>query len=127
MNTLGKTITQSFYTTESGFHDIETAWKAAIATGFKPTTHDLLSYAILRGKDWTKGFSAITNSTKLANGRQAFDTGHSSLNYLLRRGPSTFFTDFLVKDICEILNNLLPPIRVWISGELIAYKEIVNV
>jgi len=31
-------------------------------------------YAMLRGKDWTKGFTPVTNPNKLANGRKPNDT-----------------------------------------------------
>ncbi len=65
MNTLGKAITSQFYVNpESGYQDIKAAWKEIK----NPTAYEHYIYALLRGKDWRKGLTPLTNPTKIANG-----------------------------------------------------------
>lgn len=107
MNTLGKSTTKNFFKTESGYSDMVALWKQQIANGFQPTTYDLLCYAILRGKDYRKGFTPITNEVKLANG--AMSVAHypffSAVRKLGNRLPE-YFQPLLIDNLD--LRNLLP-------------------
>lgn len=59
MNTLSKTITTQFYKDANGFKDFEAAWKKVVNSElkYKLKVEDFTVYAILRGKDWRKGFA----------------------------------------------------------------------
>lgn len=71
MKTLGKQITKQFFNTETGYADLVKFWSQKIQEGYKPSTVEFTAYAILRGKDYTKGFTPITNQVKLDNGQRA--------------------------------------------------------
>jgi len=85
MNTLSKKITPLFYREEhrsSAFEAIQSHWKSLQDNPEISLTleHHIL-YAILRGKDWRKCFTPITNTVKLSNGMVA----DQSLNHALWR------------------------------------------
>lgn len=69
MQTLGKQITQNFFLNEDGFTQLQERWSEAVQS--KDTTltsqHHLL-YQVLRGKNWQKGFTEITNANKIKAG-----------------------------------------------------------
>jgi len=59
MKTLNRTITSSFFNSPDGFTQLKERWSELVNSEAK---HDLtaahhLAYAVLRGKDWTKGFT----------------------------------------------------------------------
>jgi len=63
MDTLSKTDTSAFITPVQRMALID-GWTELSG----PTAAMTMAYAILRGKDWRKGFTTITNPTKLENG-----------------------------------------------------------
>ena len=71
MKTLNRSITQNFFADENGYSALQVRWadyvtKKGLDTPLNASHH--LLYAVLRGKDWTKGFTKITNKVKLDNG-----------------------------------------------------------
>lgn len=72
-STLGKSQTRPFFLSDTGYADLEARWRSLLsdpdACPLRREHHAL--YAILRGKDWVRGFTPITNSVKLANGQAA--------------------------------------------------------
>ena len=66
MRTLNRKVTQHFFLYPSrGFQDLEARWKDICNNNIEELTpeHHLL-YAILRGKDYTKGYAEVTNLNK---------------------------------------------------------------
>jgi hypothetical protein len=121
MNTLGKTITTKFYKSTTGFQDIEKFWRAQIANGFKPTAYDMLSYATIRGKNYRKGFTPITNQVKLDNGQDpkgALKKAHFWIRY---KGPSPIFSEYLVDNIKEIIISHLEATTAETSYKVLEY------
>lgn len=66
MDTLSKIDTSAFITPEQRLQLIA-GWPTLAVTNATM----IMVYAVLRGRDWRRGFTAITNKTKLENG--AFD------------------------------------------------------
>ena len=60
MNTLNKTITSSFFTSPEGYTELQHRWSKIVNSEkkYKLTPAHYLVYAVLRGKDWRKGFTA---------------------------------------------------------------------
>lgn len=90
MNTLGKAITQRFFKNESGFdllqNDWARNWQNKEWRDSLTPTHFFL-YAALRGKDWRKGFTPITNDVKLSNGQrpmQVVEQIYSDLEFIAK-------------------------------------------
>lgn len=127
MNTLGKQTTKRFYKTETGFEAIQQAWRQLLETGYQPSTYDLLSYAILRGKDYRKGFTPITNEIKLANGQVVLGSLRNSLAKIRRCGASPIFNEFIIEETHSILKTILPSVGWNLSSLDTAYLETVNV
>lgn len=82
MNTLPKALTGRFFTDPALFEALEARWSdlcRAASDRSAPedqrprltATHQAL-YAALRGKDYRKGFTPITNAVRLANGQDPF-------------------------------------------------------
>lgn len=108
MNTLNFTITSQFYIDpDNGFNDITKFWKEQIANGHNPTSSELLSYAILRGKDYRKGFTKVTNSRKLENGMYEY-LGFRHAAGHLRKGFAEIFQPFINSDANNLLKKILP-------------------
>lgn len=82
--TLGRSITANFFARESGFSDIASAWRAHLADGNAVGCEHIALYAILRGKDWTKGFTPVTNPRKLSGGLSADGTKLWALGRITR-------------------------------------------
>ena len=69
VNTLSKQQTACFFAQpDLGYASLQAHWSALVAARTPLSAADHLLYLALRGKDWRKGFSPITNATKLANG-----------------------------------------------------------
>lgn len=69
MNTLSKQITAALTGGEEGYNTVVRDWKRVVAEGkIKLRPEHYLLYAILRGKDYRKAFTPVTNKTKLENG-----------------------------------------------------------
>lgn len=71
MNTLSRKVTATFFTNADGYSALVTHWSALMqdtdARKRVTAAHHLL-YQALRGKNWQKGFTDVTNPVKLANG-----------------------------------------------------------
>ena len=108
-NTLNKTITSQFYIDpDNGFNEITKFWKEQIAQGYKPSSYELLSYAILRGKDYRKGFSKVTNQRKLDNGMYEYLGFRKAIGDFYNRKFAPIFDKFINKDANQILKKILP-------------------
>lgn len=76
MYTLNKDITRTFFQTTEGYEALEARWSQLLeqdkqlANKQLSSTHHLL-YAALRGKNWHKSYTPITNAVKIANGQDA--------------------------------------------------------
>lgn len=86
---------KAVFTDKEHYLKFRETWKQLINSEEK---HNLsaryhLLYAILRNKDWRKGFTSATNKNKLANGRTPDDTLIStlrSLNWLIDVANGSF-------------------------------------
>lgn len=94
MNTLNKKITKLFFHEEirhDCYNEVRRVW-AELQKNRKEyplsLKHHIL-YAILRGKDWRKAFTPISNKVKLANGAGANTSLKNSL-YQLQTHLNTF-------------------------------------
>lgn len=70
MNTLPRAITAQILTDPNLYYSIRQRWSEFVRS---PRKHELkaahyLLYAALRGKDWRKGFTCVSNQRKLDNG-----------------------------------------------------------
>ncbi|WP_309714540.1 hypothetical protein [Armatimonas sp.] len=112
MNTLGKSITERFFQEPStGYASLQAHWSALVAARTPLSAADHLLYQALRGKDWRKGFSPITNGTKIANGATSGDgPGFTRALRQIRRGYVGPFTDLLSISALPQLVELLPQV-----------------
>ena len=118
MNTLGKKVTSTFFKdATTGYAQLQARWSALVqdkdAREGLTAAHYLL-YAILRGKDWRKGFTEDTNVGRLANGSMPFDalgkamaTVKSTYDYTQQR-LLVPFGDLLADDVLVKVRALLP-------------------
>ncbi len=86
MNTLSRAITAQIFPDNNSYMTLQSQWRVLVNS---PRKHELkaahyLLYQALRGKDWRKAFTPISNQRKLDNGAfeswgliQAFNTLHS--------------------------------------------------
>ena len=71
MNTLNKTITQTFFGSENGYDNLVAHWSAMTQgkiTRRRLSAAHYLLYAVLRGRNWHNGFTNPTNTNKVHNG-----------------------------------------------------------
>lgn len=90
MNTLSKKVTRKFYSSEDGFATLQAHWSAAVRSKQVLPAHLHLLYAILRGKDYRRGFGRVTNKVKLENGanpQQGLFQAMNTLQYKIRYYP----------------------------------------
>ena len=102
MDTLAKRETRSFFGSDEGYTALERHWSALVNSPARKTLgpeHYLL-YQALRGKDWRRGFTPITNRRKLENGA-FYDWG---LNHALRRLHSEWAREKLLKPFARVVN-----------------------
>ena len=112
MNTLPKAVTSTFFVNPDGFEVLSKRWKT-ICNDSVPRKLDAFShylYAILRGKDWKKGFTPPSNSTKIENGAfQGWDV--RLFGYRMKNNPNWtdhyLFFDLLVPDIRTKLSQVV--------------------
>ena len=116
MNTLGKAITKQFFHNESGFdllqHDWQRNWQDKSLVEKLEPIHFFL-YQALRGKDWRKAFTAVTNDNKIENGYHPLHKARDVLRQL------RFIVD--ARNI-EAYNFLLEPLGqevTWASARLL--------
>ena len=102
MKTLNKNQTTQFFTRPEGYDELINEWK----TLKNPNAHCHMLYAILRGKDWRKGFTPITNTVKLTNGQQPDQAKDKAWNDLRYR-DLPFGKDLLVPNVKDLIRNLV--------------------
>jgi len=113
MNTLGKNITPLFFKEElrsEAYEAIQRRWSEIVNSDERKTltpAHHLL-YAVVRGKDWRKGFTPITNKRKLDNGGE----GEWGLYKALRRlsysaATCSIFSEYLSDDAWKWITRLV--------------------
>jgi hypothetical protein len=111
INTLSKSITSTFFLREEGYTHLVANWKLAINDQESPTEPSasmLLAYSILRGKDWRKGFTPITRSSKLSSGHYAVHDGALKSLYGLREAlRSPLFVGYIRSDTFESIEKLI--------------------
>ena len=107
-NTLGKSITQTFYSNPDGYNLITNLWKQKISEGYQPASYELIAYAILRGKNYTKGFTPITNHVKLENGMYPHGGFRMAMSKFNRVGVPEYFKVYLVENINSLIVCLIP-------------------
>jgi len=83
INTLGRDITSTFFASPTGYDDLEKMWSERMAAKTPTDSSLFLLYAILRGKDYRKAFSPVTNPIKLANGQGPHDSLARSMHYII--------------------------------------------
>ncbi len=116
MNTLSKNITKLFFKEEyqDNYYQLtKTLWKELLDSDQKLNFSHHLLYAILRGKDWRKCYTAVTNPIKIENG----DIPGASLSraiYALTHGREPYYTNaylvfekYLNKDCKNLVIKIL--------------------
>ena len=101
--TLTKEVTRTFFGNDEGYHALERHWSALVNSPARKTLgpeHYLL-YQVLRGKDWRKGFTTITNESKLNNGA-FYDWG---LCHALRRLHATRAREELLAPFAGLIDS----------------------
>jgi hypothetical protein len=145
-NTLGKEVTRHFFKNEDGYTELQARWKELTDQIGQPRdvgrplslyAPDYLLYAILRGKDYRKGFTPAKNPKLIAcqlNGNPDLnlEKAMGNLRYYLKRGPSVLdspssnplkpFGDLLSTEAWSLLLQLLPEEGATRSG----YREILS-
>jgi hypothetical protein len=111
MNTLNKTITSSFFCHENGYDLLISVWSKAVndpEVKKTLTSSHHLAYAVLRGKDFRKAFTPITDANKLANGsweHQGYSIAWERLAYALNH---PVFGSLTNKDTLKLMRAVLP-------------------
>jgi hypothetical protein len=125
MNTLSKTITRTFFQTETGYQELEARWRERLASGTTLHGQDYLLYQLLRGKDYRKAFTPPTHPAKVANGHRPYleQRLYGPWSFLFFRAPNRYqpfpwdenlkhwlkpYQDLLAEDITEQLRVLIP-------------------
>lgn len=116
MKTLSKNITKLFFKEEyqDNYYQLtKELWKELLDSGQRLEFSHHLLYAILRGKDWRKCYTPVTNSIKIENGQ----TPGSSLRraiYDLTEGrapyntnPYLIFEKYITSDCRVLVRELL--------------------
>jgi hypothetical protein len=118
MNTLNKNVTKEFYRNADGYQELERTWSAMVNDRELRKTlgceHHLL-YQMLRGKDWRKSITSITNKRKLENGAVWNWRGGRAIWSVRNRDDVGYllapFADVLAVDAIERLRALLSEYR----------------
>lgn len=113
MNTLSRAITAQFFTTPESYKALQAHWSNLMRSEGKhelSAAHHLL-YLALRGKDWRKAFTPITNLNKLNNG--AFpDWGLfralRSLHYGRQEDLLAPFEGLVTPEMLQLVRSLIP-------------------
>jgi hypothetical protein len=121
MNTLNKTITSSFFVSPEGYAELQRRWSQIVNSEEKHnlTPAHYLLYAVLRGKDWRKGFvtpkrqdPSWQGATPVAAYHALGTVRHLSLSIGSRSSFAAFWTthfgDILNAQGLEALRELLP-------------------
>jgi hypothetical protein len=136
MNTLGKEITKDFYSEDHQYEDISYMWSKAVQENkkrevaeknLKPIHYAL--YAMLRGKDWRKCFTPITNQKELENGvdpvgmfrHVCYTLETYNSEYSFKKYIEPIWGNIITFDGYNKLLQCIPDI--WLSSGSDAYKE----
>lgn len=107
MNTLSKTVTQSILG-EGGYEKFDAQWKSVASNSVKRLelrpVHYLIA-ALVRGKDYRKGFKPITNARKLAHGG-SWGFKHA-VEELARVGTNTPYSKVIVERYMRVFGDSL--------------------
>lgn len=116
MQTLGKSITSSFFTSPDGFSELKRIWKEQhLDKSPDPAVHIL--YLILRGKDYRRACTKLSNKNKLENGGIAtWSPRHAIFRILRDQGPCNGdkpslydpFAGVLRLGIADFVRSLVP-------------------
>lgn len=110
MKTLSKEITRQFFLSEDGFNLLEKRWKSTLKSkDWEPSALEIFFYQFLRGKNYYKSFTPVSNKVKIENGQDPY----YSLNCCFRS----------LYQICRSKNLNLPAIGLKIVDE-VKFKEI---
>lgn len=108
MKTLNKKITSSFFINqETGWADLKARWKEVGARSGCGSANAL--YAILRGKDYRKGLTPITNKNKLNNGGAHQWEGYRALRGRQLEASLHMFDGIVYPEVLIKIQALLPP------------------
>ena len=116
MQTLNKSITNTFFNDpENGYSNLIRTWKQYTNNpDCNLQSQHYLLYSILRGKDYSKGFSPITNAIKLENGQSPLQAFNSAKIYCLSDGKyltaaydHLIFKGLLVPGVHLLLKEIL--------------------
>ncbi len=114
MTTLNKTITAGFFKSAEDYERMKEYWAGLVTdpNENKTLTPDLfLFYAVLRGKDWRKGFAPIKNGNKLANGGKVGWCLYAALDRIHSKHTQSFylatFGDFLAEGTMDKVRAIL--------------------
>jgi hypothetical protein len=110
VNTLNKTITARFYRDADGYNALTHEWARLVNNPEQVlSAQDHLLYAILRGRDWRKGFVLVTSPTKVAGGATSGSgPAHVRAIRSLLRGYHGPLKPFLSPGAPALLARLLP-------------------
>lgn len=108
MKTLGKNYTRLLLKNENSFAELEQAWKAAIREGKEFNRFEHFCYAVLRGKNYLKGYTLATNKVKLENGYKTTNWLYLDLFYICINRNMDFFSPFISDDASHYLKRILP-------------------
>lgn len=128
MNTLNKTITASLLKDAASYETMIARWSGLVNDAEAReslTAADHLLYLVLRGKDWRKGFSPITNANKIAGGHKVgFGQAWVRAISQVRNGYKGYFSDLLSAEAACLLPKLLPSVSTYSENELpdVAYN-----
>jgi hypothetical protein len=118
MKTLNKQITSAFFKEPDGYQRLTALWSALMQDRALRKelgcAHHLL-YAILRGKNWQKGLTPISNVVKLTNGAAYGWVGRRAIRILhgnlFRQAFLAPFADVLADDALDRIRLLVPDVR----------------
>ena len=119
MNTLSKNITKTFFKSDEGYNQMIARWKELHKENPKSKIEPkyFMLYAILRGKDWRKGFTPCTNQIKLDNGYKPNLRAEEALSAIRSTKydyiadqfiENSGFNDIIDCDTLEKIRELLP-------------------
>ena len=110
MNTLSKELTLSILGDAEGYSKLVKLWSRLMQERTPLGAEHHLLYAVMRGKDWRKGFTAAINKKKLENGyRPAVLTAFTCITSSYRDERLLLpFDGILTKEGLIRLRHLLP-------------------
>ena len=133
MNTLSKKITATFFTNADGYNALTARWSELMndkeVRKNLTAAHHLL-YLALRGKNWQKGFTVVTNTKALENGAWPAYSASCALRTVKSKGCEA---RMLAPFAGLVTSEMLASVREWLPEcgyyenplKVAPYKEIV--